>query len=463
MPDEVFRLRNRRSLAHFLDIFFLRFPGVLGPAKTVTWEFWDTYDGRWSKEGKAWLREDGEATEPVLVQPPSWKALPASWSDFGLQSPVLWAKAHLTLHEVRFSTGSTRSLRGWVTQSRKGSFLALEESDDPLAPLILETLGHELERVTERGLSLVTPLRHSFVWPQEEPPSAGVSALHYFVTRIRQEFDLARQYEKGMLTDIDTECLHQYRTRLRRARSLLRLGQNLFDPQFKALSQELKTLMSPSNNLRDLDVLLLSWNDFIRLLPPEFANDWTLWKASLEKQRLSEARAWKRWLKTEIYQKAVTAFSKTLDSLTLEGPLMEEAAPPLLARLASLRKIPRRLGPTPTADQLHQARISLKKGRYSLEMLGAWCPQKVRVSLLKEIRTLQDRLGAFQDLSVILQRVKSELATSSTGLAPLPRGVLWGTLWAEARQMQWQVHKALLRLASPRLRKIFELLTGGGE
>ena len=456
MPDEVFRLRSNRSLAHFLEVFFLRYPGVLGPAQAETWEFWDTYDGRWGKDGKAWVRN--ETSEPLLVQPPSWRPLPGSWSDFGLQSPVLWAKAHLTVQEVRFSTGSTRSLQGWLTHSRHGTFLALGETDDPLAPAIIETLAHELERVTDRGTALVAPLRHSFVWPSGRQPAAGESALTYFVARLRQEFTLARQYEKVMANDVDTECLHQYRTRLRRARSIVRLGQKLFGPSLKGLSQHLQQLMRPSNELRDLDVLLISWESFTRLLPPEFANDWTLWKAALEKQRQIETRSWKRWLKSESYQTVVQEFTLALDSLSVPGPAIEVAALPLLARLAKLRKIPRALGPSPTPEQLHQARIQLKKGRYSLEMLSYWCPPRVYAGLVKEIRSLQDRLGAFQDLSVILHRVSRELEAKKSALAPLPRGVLWGTLWAEARQMQWQVHKALLRLASPRLRKVFTVL-----
>ena len=70
-------------LPAYLSYLFLRFPGTLGPEESWPLECVDTYDRRWTTQGRVWVRRNGALT---LVAPPSLFPLETAPSAFGLQA-----------------------------------------------------------------------------------------------------------------------------------------------------------------------------------------------------------------------------------------------------------------------------------------------------------------------------------------------------------------------------------------
>ncbi|WP_372796496.1 CHAD domain-containing protein, partial [Pontiella sp.] len=78
----------------------------------------------------------------------------------------------------------------------------------------------------------------------------------------------ARRNEPGILDDIDTEFLHDYRVCLRRARSVLSLFRGVYAAGFcDAAKQQLADVMKQTNRLRDLDVYLLDRHAYYDMVP----------------------------------------------------------------------------------------------------------------------------------------------------------------------------------------------------
>jgi CHAD domain-containing protein len=104
------------------------------------------------------------------------------------------------------------------------------------------------------------------------------------------------------------------------------------------------------------------------------------------------------------------AMERCASDLTLRGPTVRRAAPPLLDRTMRRLRQRARVGPAPTSEQLHDLRIAAKRFRYSCELVlsafGRTFQEPVAVAT-----ALQDALGQIHD---------DDLATG-TLLAELPR------------------------------------------
>ena len=80
---------------------------------------------------------------------------------------------------------------------------------------------------------------------------------------LRYLFEIMKANEAGIKADIDTEYLHDYRIAIRRTRSALSQIRNVFPTKVtEHFKQEFRTLGQLTNQLRDLDVYLLSEGEF---------------------------------------------------------------------------------------------------------------------------------------------------------------------------------------------------------
>jgi CHAD domain-containing protein len=200
-------------------------------------------------------------------------------------------------------------------------------------------------------------------------------------------------HDPGTRLGVDPEDLHQLRVATRRARAFLRAAQGLVEPEWAdGLQVELRWLGSLLGPARDADVLLEHMTDAVAALDDEaFAS--SLLRA-LERERTRARRA------------AVRALSRKRYFALLDR-LAEAGRPPLVAgdvRLADLwwqevkraRRSFGKLDGGSEDDELHAARIRVKRARYAAELasheLGA--PGERFVAATKE---LQDVLGAHQD------------------------------------------------------------------
>jgi len=449
------------SLSAYLPYLFLRFPGTLGPEVAQALECFDTYDRKWTAQRRVWI---GRGEGLTLVAPPALFPLETDRSLFGLQTPVSLGKVRVKVRSVLWGSG-LGALEGQVVTVGRESFLILKETGDSRALTdALEADGLRVLSGTEGWWVRDKP--SGFLEPGTVPEAGPHdSAPGFLVAHLNAGLRMARLYEKGIRDDIDTECLHQYRVHLRRIRSLTSLG--LFWqvlPEGTRLKNLLRLLQQKTNELRDLDVLLLDLPGLRGLMPWNEGVELETWKASLEHRRRAEFRRVKAWLASEEYQGILEEVGRLLDDLTRYSDpcTMAEWSQGAFGRTArSLRRVLKALGPESPDEALHEIRIRGKKLRYVLDTLGYLAPRAAVKSLTSRLKQAQEGLGAFQDRSILLDRLKAEIKVLRSGpstIDPLALGILIGTLAAGHQAQRAKALDDARTLASPSFRKILDQL-----
>ena len=91
---------------------------------------------------------------------------------------------------------------------------------------------------------------------------------------LRYLFEIMKANEAGIKADIDTEFLHDYRIAIRRTRSALSQIRNVFPAEVtEYFKGEFRTLGQRTSDLRDLDVYLMSEDEFEARLPAAMHQD----------------------------------------------------------------------------------------------------------------------------------------------------------------------------------------------
>lgn len=453
------------QLPTYLGYLFLRFPGTLGAEESHTFECLDTYDRRWSRQNRIWIREGGAAT---LVTPPSTFAEAKNLAAFGLQKPLVLGKVTLRLRRVSFEFDQG-FVEGQIVKFRTQSWLVLRGREEAFETLVkvLETEGLPTVapgtgwKVADRG-PVFRPLLN---WPalqQQESASAALTG------RLADGFRMARQFEKGVRDDVDTECLHQYRVHLRRVRSLLSLGR-LWEsvPEWDRLKERLAWMQASTSELRDLDVLLLDLPRLREQLPWGEGAHLAAWESSVASRRRAEFRKVKTWLDSDGYAAAAAEATELMTALTSMGApwTAGELAARTFARAANgMRKTLKKLPADPPDGALHEVRIRAKKLRYALDSLGSLGPQGAVKTLTSVLKETQEALGWFQDRSVLLERLRLGLAGARSGATdPLAYGLLVGVIAADHGRRKAEARAKAKLLQSKTVLRALERLAGASR
>lgn len=213
--------------------------------------------------------------------------------------------------------------------------------------------------------------------------------------------------ENGILDDLDSEFLHDFRVALRRIRSGLTQMKDVIPLEvtqhFKEQFSYIGGITGPT---RDLDVFLLYKDDYKSRLPPalqpplhEFFND-------LEKRRVEEQKKLVRALQDERYSIIMTEWQEYLENKDATLIVEPKVAVTKLAYTTITRQYIKILKngtvithESPDED-LHSLRIQGKKLRYSLEFFASLFAETKVKRLIKQLKLLQNNLGTFNDLSV---------------------------------------------------------------
>jgi CHAD domain-containing protein len=230
-----------------------------------------------------------------------------------------------------------------------------------------------------------------------EPREVPADATPRDVLRgaLLEQYERLLAHDPGTRLGADPEDLHQMRVATRRARAFLRAARPLLEPEWaQGLRAELGWLGSALGPVRDLDVLL----EHLRkeaAAPSAFVE-------ALEREHEAARETVLAALSDERY-------FALLDRLETVEPQFEADTGESLSGLwwdefKRTRKTFAKLGPKPGDEELHAARIRVKRARYSAELaaheLGR--PGERFVAAAKE---LQDVLGEHQDASVAEERV----------------------------------------------------------
>ena len=218
-----------------------------------------------------------------------------------------------------------------------------------------------------------------------------------------------KRNEAGIICDIDTEFLHDYRVSIRRTRSALGQIKAVFPAHVTDRFRKLfADLGSVTNRLRDLDVYLLHEADYKDMLPDPLRPAIEPLFEHIRRQRAQARRSVVRRLQSKSYADMLRRWEAFLDQPPADMPCAPNASRPILEvaqeRIARkcrrVIKVGRHLMTAPDEQGLHRLRIECKKLRYLLEFFTDVLPGKQTTLLIKQLRALQDNLGRFNDVCV---------------------------------------------------------------
>jgi len=263
-------------------------------------------------------------------------------------------------------------------------------------------------------------------------------------------YGVVRRNEDGIRRNLDVEFLHDYRVSLRRARSLLAQIKKVFPrTALEKVRGDLKSLAQRSNEVRDLDVVLLrraaAWRELVSFMDSEEY-----------RERFARLQGFLReppWsgecvnAGLPIVQTAGRAIRKSYRKILESRDVISSNAPP---------------------ERIHRLRISCKKLRYLLEFFVSLYPQRRTDSLVRRLKKLQNYLGAYNDYTQQIGLVRRYLATlspeDSVALhAATAGGGLLTQLHHRREDLRGMIGPALARFCSSRTRSEFDALFRRGK
>ena len=246
------------------------------------------------------------------------------------------------------------------------------------------------------------------------------TAFDVAVQTIANYIRVARENEAGVIADLDSEFLHDYRVALRKVRSVLSLFKDVFGiVQTAEMKAAFADLMAPTGRLRDLDVYLMEQDDYFALLPSSLHPGLRLMFETFAAERDSAHAGLAKHLKSRAYHDQITALAAQFDH---PGGFVrgEAGAQPAAAyarkliwkRYRRICKIASGIDETTPDAEVHALRIACKKFRYLVEFFAPLFAGKSAKRVIKRMKVLQDNLGAFNDYSVQQETLLAFVAQS---------------------------------------------------
>ena len=302
-------------------------------------------------------------------------------------------------HEVEelLRTCQVLPLRGYEAEAaRVVEYLtqrgAKSSGDGPL-DVLLRHANNEPQKYT---------LRPSFGLTKETPAREAIGRI------VRTMLEIAVSNIPGILNDLDTEFLHDYRICLRKIRAVLSLVKDVYPAEGTGRMRKiLGDLARQTNRLRDLDVYLLSRDEYLGLLPPElrsalegmfedFAAERNIEvEDTTKKIRAHSSRTLLR--KVAVYFSEETVHKSSPSANIPVGPLVFRS---IYKRYRKIREIAAGIGAETPDEVVHQLRIECKKLRYLMEFFSEIIPWEEGTQMQKMLKRLQGQLGDFNDASV---------------------------------------------------------------
>lgn len=284
--------------------------------------------------------------------------------------------------------------------------------------------------------------------------------------------DVMRANEPWLARNIDTEFLHDYRVAIRRTRSVLAQLRGIFPPgEIERFKQEFRDLGKRTNDLRDQDVYLLEADRFRDILPESLREPLEPFFSDLRDQHRIELKRFSRHLHSAPHRAMLEKWKAFLETDTPDDDASapnarRETAPVAVETIRKAWKKVlrhgRHVGKEATDAELHALRIDCKKLRYLLEFFASIFPQKVLGPVVRQLKTLQDNLGAFVDLSVQQEYLHNYLQQGGdrqhAALLAASIGGLITSLHHEREKVRKTFHSAFDRFDSPETEAHFQKL-----
>jgi CHAD domain-containing protein len=462
----------------------------------------DTFDRRLSAAGLTLEHQVAPGGEKLVLTGPDaasivvaqvselrWPAQVAALPE----SPVRDAVAPVaSIRALMVVSDERRRVRRLELRNRDEKIVARIEVDEPAsassrpAELTVHPLrGYEDQARRATGLLTGVGLRPAVDVDDQEPGEApeaivsdrGSPATALIASELGGFLAAMRDNLPGLLDDVDTEFLHDFRVAVRRTRSILKLGRQVlpavmrsrWEPAFKWLGD----LTTP---VRDLDVYELGLPTMAGWLVAADAHDLEPFATHLRHRRATERRALVRGLNSARYRRLVTGWEQALAELAAgphdpdHGRTQERVSAGELAD-RSISRAHRRVargGAAISADSpgsdLHELRKRCKELRYALEVFTPVIDKDSRKRAVSDLKGLQDVLGRFQDSEVqrhsLREFAEQMMASGAPAEVILAMGELVGHLDADQARARQDFDGAFASFVHPSSHRRLQQLGG---
>jgi len=229
--------------------------------------------------------------------------------------------------------------------------------------------------------------------------------------------------EQGIIDDLDSEFLHDFRVAIRRTRSGLTLIKDVLAPEVSSrFKDDFRYLGQITGSVRDLDVYLLMEDNYKARLPEYLQEGLHYFFEDLAKKREQELKKLIRALREPRYRSITSDWQEFLNGKDNEflGKNSQVSIGTLARKIITKRfqrilRDGKAINPESPDEELHRLRIQGKKLRYSLEFFNSLFPEQEMKKLIKQLKLLQNNLGDFNDLSVQQEMLQHYLAAIKPG------------------------------------------------
>ena len=457
-------------------------PLAAGPEQTVSRTWLDTFDWRLHSAGISLEYVDGG---PLILQLPDGSRLQAPSA--GLKWPaqvhdlpvgllrdslasIIAPRALVPVVTVRSAAQESRVLNAddktvarlltesvddGTSQLRIQPLRGYDAAGDRIAILLARVDGLTAVTTTPYDLALIhasrSPANGDGGTPQlraEMPAAVAVAEmLAGFAAAIEENVP-------GTIASIDTEFLHDLRVAVRRTRSILKLvGDVLPENLAERFQPEFKWLGDLTTPVRDLDVYLLEFDTMAARLTSADPHDLDPFRSFLVRHRAAERRRLVRGLRSRRFEQLMADWRGAL------AQVADAEGGPTVAKLARQRitrtyqnavRRGNRITEASPSDDVHALRKRCKELRYLLEVFRPVCATTAHRRLVKELKSLQDTLGDFQDGEVQREAVREfAAAMMEQGAAPPETVLAMGEMAAQLDTHQLSARAALAGRLQP--------------
>ncbi len=279
--------------------------------------------------------------------------------------------------------------------------------------------------------------------------------------------------EQGIIQDLDSEFLHDFRVAIRRTRSGLTLIKDVLEPSISSrFKDDFRYLGQITGPVRDLDVYLLMEDNYKARLPEHLQEGLYFFFEDLAEKRAREQKKLIRALKgpryrtiTNDWQDYLSRKDNDAEEKNSRVPITALAKKIITKRFQRILRDGKAISPESPDEELHRLRIQGKKLRYSLEFFNSLFPEQEMKKMIKQLKLLQNNLGDFNDLSVQQEMLKHYLAAIKPGTVKSKKlsaaiGGLLTNLYHEHRRVRTRFEETFTRFASKKNLALYRKLFG---
>jgi CHAD domain-containing protein len=470
------------DLDALVEALSAQFAVSVGGKHTIRRTRLDTFDRRLRSAGLTLEHQTGSATDRLVLGGPDvastvvanvtnvvWPALAGALPESPVRevaAPVAGIRALMVVSDER------RRVRRLELRNEDEKTVARLELDEPAATSAAgaEVSVHPLRgyedqarRATRLLLGLgLKPVENGGDQPDEPSSTAHIDrdapATELLAMELAEFHSAMRENLPGLLDDVDTEFLHDFRVAVRRTRSTLKLGRPVLPPVMRSRWEPaFKWLGDLTTPVRDLDVYELDLPTMARWLVAADADDLAPFAAHLRRRRTTQRRALVRGLKSARFQRLDGDWEEALAALAAseqEHPTAGELADRSISK--AYRRVARdgaAISASSPGQDLHGLRKRCKELRYALEVFAPVIDKDSRKAAVSDLKGLQDVLGRYQDSEVQRQSLREfaeeMMAAGTPAQVVLAMGELVGHLDAEQDRARQDFDAAFARFVRP--------------